>query len=175
MFGDVIDVDDPVVQVALDGGAGQPDLDGAPGKWVELKGAFGVPLHAYQAGLLAVSPVVMTRVDAGDVVAQAGGGEGLFESSGLSSRKGFSQSSSSGDPVPTWLGAVPAPQSSGMVRAAFAARVSTDDQQDPTLSLPRQLSSATSKCKVVQSYMTIAPSRPAREESSASTLEIFPR
>jgi site-specific DNA recombinase len=41
---------------------------------------------------------------------------------------------------PEWLGASAAEQNEPrVVRAAFAARVSTDDQQDPTLSLPRQL------------------------------------
>jgi DNA invertase Pin-like site-specific DNA recombinase len=43
-------------------------------------------------------------------------------------------------PWPEWLGRSPAEQAAPrIVRAAFAARVSTDDQQDPTLSLPRQL------------------------------------
>jgi DNA invertase Pin-like site-specific DNA recombinase len=44
--------------------------------------------------------------------------------------------------VPDWLGG-PRVQAEavGLVRVAFAARVSTDDQQDPTLSLPRQLAS----------------------------------
>jgi site-specific DNA recombinase len=42
-------------------------------------------------------------------------------------------------PWPQWLGRAPSQQAPRVVRAAFAARVSTDDQQDPTLSLPRQL------------------------------------
>ena len=37
------------------------------------------------------------------------------------------------------LGRAPAQHVPRVIRAAFAARVSTDDQQDPTLSLPRQL------------------------------------
>ncbi|MDQ1307208.1 MAG: site-specific recombinase [Actinomycetota bacterium] len=47
-----------------------------------------------------------------------------------------------GSEIPTWLGSSqPSEEHPQVVRAAFAARVSTDDQQDPTLSLPRQLAS----------------------------------
>jgi DNA invertase Pin-like site-specific DNA recombinase len=44
--------------------------------------------------------------------------------------------------LPEWLrSAAPAPREQAPIRVAFLGRTSTDDQQDPTLSLPRQLGS----------------------------------
>jgi site-specific DNA recombinase len=46
--------------------------------------------------------------------------------------------------VPNWLGHVPSQSRNALVRAAFLGRVSTDDLQDPTLSIPRQVNSVRS-------------------------------
>lgn len=72
--GDVADADDPLAEVAGDGFAGEPDLDGAVAERGEGERAVRVSLDADRAGLLALGPLLLAVIGTGLVVAEGGVG-----------------------------------------------------------------------------------------------------
>ena len=69
---DVLDRCDPVVDVAIDGLATEPDLDRLMVEPLERERALGVPLDAHRARALALQLRLVRPVQGGRVIRQAG-------------------------------------------------------------------------------------------------------
>jgi hypothetical protein len=76
---DVGQAGDPFADVPGGGFAGEPDLDGPPGRRLEEERPVGVPLDADGAGALVFGPLLLAGVGARLVTAEGGMGERPFE------------------------------------------------------------------------------------------------